>query len=330
MFLTKKKRKVWPNRKKYGSVTKWMQKYGVKVPAISKSTPISSMGSCFAREIKDWLVNKDYNYLLGNEIESDFVSHELFPGDQGKSPSIHASLAWERVYNTFTIKNIIDYSLNDISIEDRFIEVVARSGQKYVSDLVRSRMIFRSFEEAKSNFVNHAKESRRILLNSEILILTLGLVEIWECAKSGLVIGAHPGSAYKLPRQYKPRVSDFSENLENLKYIIKSLNFHNKRLQIIITVSPVHLLSTFRDDIDVISASCYSKSLLRVVADEITKIENVHYFPSYEIASICSNIDGISLYPDNHHVSREVVENIMNSFMISSSRSKFSPANSST
>lgn len=324
MFLSKKKRKVWPSRKKYNSVTEWMEQYGIKVPAISKSTPISSMGSCFAREIKDWLINKDYNYLLGNELESDFFSHELFPGDQGRSPSIHASLAWERVYNTFTIKNIIDYSLNDISIEDRFIEVEARNGQKYISDLVRSRMIFRSFEEANSNFVNHAEESRRILLNSEILILTLGLVEIWKCEKSGLVIGAHPGSAYKLPKHFKPKVSDFSENLENLKYAIDSLNFHNKRLKIIITVSPVHLLSTFRDDTDVISASCYSKSLLRVVADEITKLENVYYFPSYEIATICSNIDGISLYPDNHHVSREVVENIMNAFMQSSSRPKFS------
>jgi len=322
MFLKSKKRKFWPSRKKYESATEWIKKYGIKVPAISKSTPISSMGSCFAREIKDWLLNKDYNYLLGNEIESDFSSHELFPGDQGKSPSIHASLAWERVYNTFTIKNIIDYSLNDISIKDRFIEVVSRTGQKYVSDLVRSRMIFRSFEEAKSNFVNHAEESRRILLNSEILILTLGLVEIWKCEESGLVIGSHPGSAYNLPKQFKPKVSNFSENLENLKYVIESLNFHNKRLQIIITVSPVHLLSTFRDDADVISASCYSKSLLRVVADEITKLENVYYFPSYEIATICSNIDEIPLYPDNHHVSREVVDNIMNVFMQSSSRSK--------
>ena len=324
MFLSQKKRKVWPSKKKYSSATEWIEQYGIKVPVISRSTPISSMGSCFAREIKDWLIDKDYNYLLGNEAESDFLSHELFPGDQGRSPSIHASVAWERVYNTFTMKNIIDYSLNNTSIEDRFVEVEARSGKKYISDLVRSRMIFRNFEEAKSNFVNHAKESRRILLNSEILILTLGLVEIWKCEKSGLVIGAHPGSAYKLPKQYKPEVSNFSENLDNLKYVIDSLNVHNKRLKVIITVSPVHLLSTIRNDTDVISASCYSKSLLRVVADEITKLENVYYFPSYEIATICSNIDGIPLYPDNHHVSRDVVENIMNAFKYSSSRSRFS------
>ena len=199
MFLIKKKRKVWPSKRKYKSVTEWIKQYGVKVPEISKSTPISSMGSCFAREIKDWLIKKNYNYLIGNEIEKDFMSHELFPGDQGKSPSIHAPLAWERVYNTFTIKNIIDYSLNGISIRDRFLEVEARSGRKYVTDLVRSRMIFRNLDEAKSNFANHAKESRKVLLDSEVLILTLGLVEIWQCEKSGLVIGSHPGSALSSP-----------------------------------------------------------------------------------------------------------------------------------
>lgn len=322
MFFLSKKRKIWPSRKRYDSVTTWIEKYGIVMPKISQSTAISSMGSCFAREIKDWLIDKEYNYLIGNELEDFFLSHELFPGDQGRSPSIHASLAWERVYNTFTIKNIIDYSLDNIILPNRFVEVESRSGKKYISDSVRSRMIFRNLDEAEANFANHVAESKRILINTEVLILTLGLVEIWQDEKDGLVLGAHPGGAYKLPKQFKPRVSEFSENLHNLKHAIKTLHSHNKKLKVIVTVSPVHLLSTLRDDSDVISASCYSKSLLRVVADEVAKLENVHYFPSYEIATICSTIDGLSLYPDNHHVSREVVGNIMNAFMKLSSKTQ--------
>ena len=322
MFRSNKKRKFWPSSKKNKSATDWIQEHAIKVPRVTVTTPIASMGSCFAREIKDWLVKNKYNYLLGNEIESHFLSHELFMGDKGRSPSIHASVAWERVYNTFTMRNIIDYSFNGIELHDRFVEVESRKGKKYTADLVRSRMIFRNLKEARSNFANHLKESRRVLMNAEVLILTLGLIEIWQSEKSGLVIGAHPGNEYKLPPEFKPRVSELSENLDNLKHVVKTLNFHNENLKIIITVSPVHLLKTERDDTDVISASCYSKSLLRVVADQIAKFNNVYYFPSYEIATICSNIDEIPLYPDNHHVSREVVCNIMTAFMKLSSKPK--------
>ena len=71
---------------------------------------------------------------------------------------------------------------------------------------------------------------------------------------------------YKLPPEFKPRASELSENLDNLKHVVKTLNFHNENLKIIITVSPVHLFKTKRDDTDVISASCggsYARSSSR-------------------------------------------------------------------
>jgi len=72
------------------------------------------------------------------------------------------------------------------------IDVESRKGKKYTADFVRFRMIFRNLKEARSNLANHLKESRRVLMNAEVLILTLGLIEIWQSEKSGLVIGAHP------------------------------------------------------------------------------------------------------------------------------------------
>ena len=35
---------------------------GDNIPLIDKTTPIGSMGSCFAREIKSYLEKNDYNY----------------------------------------------------------------------------------------------------------------------------------------------------------------------------------------------------------------------------------------------------------------------------
>ena len=111
-MFSRKRRYYWPQKRKYPSAIEWIKKHHSKLPRIDKRTAISSIGSCFAREIKNYLISKDFNYLLGSEYENYFHSEKFFPGDKGASPSSHASVAWERVYNTFTLRNIIDYSQN--------------------------------------------------------------------------------------------------------------------------------------------------------------------------------------------------------------------------
>ena len=58
---------------------------------ISRSTPIASMGSCFAREIKTVLLREGFSYITE---ESDHPA------------SKHASAAWERLYNLFSMRQI--------------------------------------------------------------------------------------------------------------------------------------------------------------------------------------------------------------------------------
>jgi hypothetical protein len=51
-------------------------------------------------------------------------------------------------------------------------------------------------------------------------------------------------------------------------------------------VSPVPLMATFAGR-DVAVANAHSKALLRALAEEFSvRHENVHYFPSYEIATL--------------------------------------------
>ena len=315
MLFRNKNSSIWPNKTRHPSITDWFYKYCPRLPQINKDSAVISMGSCFAREIKNWLIEKDYNYILGNEKSDCFSSYKLFPGDQGTLPTEHASVAWERVYNTFTIKNIIDYSINDVEFQERLMNIKGRDNNDYISDILRTRIIYEDLNNAKLDLVNHTHESKKVLANAEIFIITLGLIEIWQNQSNNNVIAAHPGSAYKLPPEYKARVSSFDENLDNLNYCIQSLKDFNPKLKVILTVSPIHLLKTIRENENVITASCYSKSILRVVAEEITnRFDNVFYFPSYEIATIVSQMDEIPSYPDNHHVSKEVVASIMNIF----------------
>ena len=88
--------------------------------------------------------------------------------------------------------------------------------------------------------------------------------------------------------------------------------------RLLITISPVNLWATFRKDLDVISASCNSKSTLRAVADEFTlRHENVFYFPAFEMATIYQPLSGLTYFTggrENYHVNKGTVKFIMRHF----------------
>jgi hypothetical protein len=154
-----------------------------------------------------------------------------------------------------------------------------------------------------------------------VLILTLGLTEIWEDKEDGSVI-CLPSGPYVNERgdmsRYRFRVSRYGENLENLETIHSIMSRHNPLCNIIVTVSPVHLWATFRQDSDVIAASCNSKATLRAVADQFAENhKNVFYFPAYEMATIYLPLVGHSIFAEgreNFHVNQATVNFIMEQF----------------
>ena len=72
---------------------------------ITRSTPIASMGSCFAREIRRKLLYFDFNYI------TEETHHPA---------AVHASAAWERSYNTFSMRQIFEYTFEQWSPELRW------------------------------------------------------------------------------------------------------------------------------------------------------------------------------------------------------------------
>ena len=76
---------------------------------------------------------------------------------------------------------------------------------------------------------------------------------------------------------------------EQLSDAVELLSDINADLQIILTVSPVALLATMEER-HVLQATTYSKSVLRVAAEEaVRRFGNVHYFASYEIITATCN-----------------------------------------
>ncbi|MDP2646397.1 MAG: GSCFA domain-containing protein [Desulfobacterales bacterium] len=270
---------------------------------ILPSTPIASMGSCFAREIRKVLMNRGYAYITEE-------SHH--------PAAIHASAAWERVYNTFSMRQIFEYTFGVWEPDLRWWKSPA-SGT--IQDPFRRIILYETIEAAEADFARHRVHSRRALEKAQVLILTLGLTEVWQDQVDGSVIclpsGPYVNEGGDMHR-YHFKVSRYEENLKNLQRVHELMSVFNPGCKILITVSPVHLWATFRMDADIITASCNSKSTLRAVADEFAAgHDNVYYFPAFEMATIYRPVMGLPVFADgkeNFHVNPETVAFIMSQF----------------
>jgi hypothetical protein len=271
--------------------------------AITRRTRIASMGSCFAREIKRRLLQRQFNYV------TEETHHPA---------SVHASAAWERVYSTHCMRQIFEYTFEEWQPVLRWWRAPS-SGR--IQDPYRRTITYESLAEAEADFASHREHSRRALGRAEVLILTLGLTEIWQDRHDGAVI-CLPAGPYVIEggdmRRYEFHVSRYAENLANLECIHAIMAAHNPACRIIMTVSPVHLWATFRRDADVLSASCNSKSTLRAATDEfVSRHGNLYYFPAFEMATMYQPLAGRTWFEEgreNFHVNKQTVKFIMNHF----------------
>ena len=82
------------------------------------------------------------------------------------------------------------------------------------------------------------------------------------------------------------------------------------RLRMILTVSPVPLAAT-AEDRHVLAATTYSKSVLRVAAEQLARQGEVYYFPAYEIMMAAGN-DYFA--PDRRSIVEQGVQHVMSLF----------------
>lgn len=270
---------------------------------ITPETPIASMGSCFAREIRNVLLAKGFNYIR-EEVNNP--------------ASIHASAAWERTYNTFSMRQIFEYTFASFNPQIRWWQAPE---SELIQDPYRRIILYDNITAAVTDFDHHKICSLRALTRANVLIITLGLTEIWEDVVDGSVICLPSGpwvTEGGSMERYRFRVSRYEENLQNLERIYALMQQHNPECHFLMTVSPVHLWATFRQDLDVISSSCNSKSTLRAAVDAfVSAHDNVHYFPAYEMATIYQPLIAQTYFSqgrENFHVNPDTVNFIMDQF----------------
>ena len=144
---------------------------------------------------------------------------------------------------------------------------------------------FSSQEELRLSIASHLGLVRSLIRQIDVFVFTLGLTEAWRSRDDGAVYPMCPGTSAGSfdPERHEFVNYTYSEVAEDLEWCIRFLRRVRPNMRFIFTVSPVPLTATASGD-HVLTATTYSKSVLRAVAGDTTrKFDFADYFPSYEI-----------------------------------------------
>jgi hypothetical protein len=132
--------------------------------------------------------------------------------------------------------------------------------------------------------------AREALEQTDVLIITLGLSEVWYDRATGEPLWrAVPVHSYD-PSRHAFKVLGVPETVAALEEIDSIRRAHLPGLKILYTVSPVRLHATYRP-ISAVTANCASKAILRAALDEFLRAHwdeinrTYFYFPAYEIVT---------------------------------------------
>lgn len=264
---------------------------------LPRSARVFTIGSCFARHVEECLAS------AGIEIAT-----RDYHVPKTEWPYRPQGILNE--YNPASIAQRVQWALKEQSaprsticaLHDGVIDLLLPSRQSVSS----ARADLRRTEIA-------ALYSR--LKWSDLVVVTLGLIEAWFDREAGVVLSGKPPEA--VLKQYPSRFlwyqMDISECTSRLQIAFETLFDRVPNAKVLLTVSPVPLLATFSED-DAITANSYSKAVLRVCAHLLRdKHGSVDYYPAYEMVEMAGpdafDNDGVHV---RDAVVREVTSRMLN------------------
>ena len=275
---------------------------GPRLPADAK---VFTMGSCFAREIEHALIRRGGRVISVDET----LDRPEFKDADGNPRN--------GIINRFTPLSMaqeFEASFGELpDWRDDTLQIVGSSG---TIDLNYWRVAGMD-ESHEATTVRRAVAQRlvRRAAEADLLIFTLGLTESWRHIASGF--SANFASATLLARHARDfafSTLDVGATIDCLERIRDSILRHNPGTpQIVVTVSPVPLGTTFTGK-DIVIANADSKSTLRAAAAAFTdRHADTHYFPSYEM--VLHSAPALAWQPDRNHVRKGMVDHIVRTFI---------------
>lgn len=278
---------------------------------IEPETRVATAGSCFAQHIARYLRNSGYNYFIaepGHPIlpqkVRDANNYGLFSCRYGNIYTARQlRQLMERAYGRFEPAEDVWFDAPDM-VRDPFRPTTQPGG-------------FISEAEMRLDRAQHLAAVRRMFEELDVFVFTLGLTECWRAREDGAIFPLCPGVE---GGEFDPERHEFynqpvDEVIGDLAAFRDALTAVNPGAQIIFTVSPVPLVATAEPGAHVLSATSYSKSVLRVGAETMRqRFSNAHYFPSYEIITGAFN-RGAYYAADLRNVVEDGVSHVMRLFM---------------
>ena len=261
---------------------------------LDKGTSIASAGRCFARHIAVNLQSQGFNYLC-------------------TEPGSEYSAAFGNIYTTLQLHQLIERAYGRFASVER---AWAR-GDRFV-DPLRPRVFeegFASPDEVVAAEQRHLAAVRELFEKLDVFVFTLGLTEGFVSKIDGTAFPACPGKDFGTfdPDRFVFRNLTVAENMEAMHAFIAALRAVNPKARILLTVSPVPLVATMEER-SIIQSTVYSKSVLRVVADELRRAYDfIDYFWSYEVITATYNTHRY-FEPDRRSVTEGGVSHVMKSF----------------
>ncbi|MBX9883563.1 MAG: GSCFA domain-containing protein [Novosphingobium sp.] len=286
----------WPQRGELGNRLEPLARPGFRPSfRFAAGEPIFTIGSCFARNIEKVLESEGFLIPTRDIIRADPVfgqiGHNIL--NNYGAPAILNEIRWaldpahvfseEKAFLEIYDGKFVDVHLNH-ALKPAPIEVVRG----------RRRAILNAYQA---------------LRDCRVVIITLGLAECWFDQQTGVYLNTAPRRSMirAFPERFQLHVLSHDEVLAAMRETLALIRqYGHPDVRVILTVSPVPLGATFRQE-DVMVANAYSKAVLRTVAEAITLTHDfVDYYPSYESVTLSERQH--ALEPDQVHPTKAAIE----------------------
>jgi hypothetical protein len=247
-------------------------------PVFTVGDRVVSAGSCFASNIVPWIEGAGLEYV---RTEAPPVPFANSPENLGYR---NFSAAYGNIYTTRQLLQLLRRSVGNFHpVEDRWY------AEELVIDPFRPGLRYPARNDDEFNLLTaqHLDAVRRAVEISTVFVITLGLTEAWVSKLDGAVYPAAPGTVAGRfdPERHEFRNFTVGEVTGDLEKVIALARTLRPGLRFVLTVSPVPLVATATSQ-HVLTASTYSKSVLRVAAEQVASTTpEVVYFPAYEIVT---------------------------------------------
>ena len=276
--------------------------------SIGVNDGIATAGSCFAQHIAKHLDKSGYRYLVTEQPHALMSSAIAEKRQYGVF-----SARYGNIYTTRQLRQTLDraYGLlqpmehvwrHEDGIVDPYRPFIQPGG-------------FATMAEFEDDQDRHFAAIRALIEECDIFVFTLGLTEAWLSRDEGMVFPICPGcgAGEHDPKKYVFKNFSASEVRTDLEAALSFIREKNPSVKFVLTVSPVPLIATAADR-HVLTSTTYSKSVLRVAAEEVSSTTaNCDYFPSYEIIT-GSYSRGAYFDEDLRSVKAEGVAHVMRCF----------------